>query len=98
MTPAGPRGFLPYARGTILRSTEDDYAKLCVAWQIVADRAMSGGEGAVYNLSGLERSLPVRDAADIYDDELSAAIYGERFNQLALTTWVALPTATIRCS
>ena len=84
MTPAESTDWVPYVRGTILRSTEDDYAKLRVAWQIVAKRLGSGGKDLVYNLSGLERSLPIQPGAEIYDDELSPALYGDRFNQLAL--------------
>ena len=33
---------LPYARGTILRSTEDDFTKLRQAWQIIRARIPEG--------------------------------------------------------
>jgi L-seryl-tRNA(Ser) seleniumtransferase len=76
---------LPYARGKIITSTQDDLAKLHVAWQLIAQRIQAHGPGAVFNLSGLERSFPA-EAEDrwLLDDELAPALYGERLTSLAL--------------
>jgi len=74
---------LPYARGKIVRSTEDDLAKLRTAWRYV--RARTQGEGQLFNFSGLVRSLPWRDAdMPYFDDELAPALYGERLREVAL--------------
>jgi L-seryl-tRNA(Ser) seleniumtransferase len=76
---------LPYARGEILRSTEDDFRKLQHAWRII-DRIMkTRGADAIYNFSGLERGLPLaaEDLA-IADDEIAPAVYFERFRRVAL--------------
>ena len=72
---------LPYARGEILRSTEDDFRKLERAQVVIARR----GVEAVFNFTGLERSLPLgADELALADDELAPALYGERFRTLAL--------------
>jgi L-seryl-tRNA(Ser) seleniumtransferase len=72
---------LPYARGEIVRSTEDDFRKLQRAQAVIARR----GSEAVFNFSGLERSLPLAaDELALADDELAPALYGERFRALAL--------------
>jgi L-seryl-tRNA(Ser) seleniumtransferase len=73
---------LPYARGSILGSTEDDFAKLRAAWPIVARRHE---EGTLFDFTGLRRSLELGDApASVLDDELAPALYSERLNELAL--------------
>jgi L-seryl-tRNA(Ser) seleniumtransferase len=70
---------LPYARGAILRGTEDDVAKLRTAWRILA------GNGHVFDLTGLERTLDLGDAPrEILHDELAAATYGDRLRELGL--------------
>jgi len=76
---------LPYARGTILRSTEDDFTKLRQAWQIIRSRIQKNGTDSVYNFTGLERGLHV-DPSDVpfLDDELAPALFGERLTELAL--------------
>jgi L-seryl-tRNA(Ser) seleniumtransferase len=72
---------LPYARGTILRSTEDDFRKLQRAQAVIARR----GVDAVFNFTGLERALPLAsDELAVADDELAPALYGARFRALAL--------------
>jgi L-seryl-tRNA(Ser) seleniumtransferase len=72
---------LPYARGAILRSTEDDVRKLRRAWRIIERR----GPGRVFNFTGLERSLGLRpEDLALADDELAPAVWGERFRDLAL--------------
>jgi L-seryl-tRNA(Ser) seleniumtransferase len=73
---------LPYVRGEILHSTADDVAKLHAAWRIVERRRY---EGALFNFSGLERSLDV-DARELenMDDDLAPALYGDRLIQIGL--------------
>ena len=74
---------LPYARGRIIRNTEDDIRKLRWAGRIIERRLASGA--GIFNFSGLERSLNL-DAKDLAwtDDELAPALYGDRFRTLAL--------------
>ncbi len=76
---------LPYARGTIVRSTDDDLRKLRHAWRLIEARIRKDGPEAVFNFTGLERGLRV-DPADLpfLDDELAPALYGERITALAL--------------
>ncbi|MBI3455339.1 MAG: hypothetical protein HY002_06085 [Candidatus Rokubacteria bacterium] len=76
---------LPYARGTIVASTEDDLRKLRHAWQIIAERVRKDGPEGVFNFTGLERGLRV-DPSDVpwLDDELAPALYGDRITALAL--------------
>jgi L-seryl-tRNA(Ser) seleniumtransferase len=76
---------LPYARGRILTSTEDDIAKLGRAWRIVERRIQKDGPESVFNFSGLERSLPLEaQELPFADDEIAPALYGERLRDLAL--------------
>ncbi len=76
---------LPYARGRILASTEDEFRKLQRAWRIIERRIREHGVGSVFNLSGLERGLPVvAEELPLSDDEIAPALYFERFNALAL--------------
>lgn len=78
---------LPYARGRILRSSEDDYRKLQTAWRVIAGRSRREGPAAIYNLSGLERSLPPEpaDQADLWaDDDLAPAYNLEKLVGLGL--------------
>jgi L-seryl-tRNA(Ser) seleniumtransferase len=76
---------LPYARGRILTSTEDDLAKLRRAWLIIGERIRKDGVESFFNFSGLERSLPL-EAGDLplADDEVAPALYGDRLGALAL--------------
>ena len=72
---------LPYARGKILASTEDDFAKLQVAWSLIRKR----GAGAIHIFTGLEHSLPLApEELQLADDEISPALYLERMKELAL--------------
>lgn len=74
---------LPYARGDIIRSTEDDLAKLQCARREVARRYTLGEP--LYDFSGLERSLRVEPATlPTMDDELAPALTGGRLSELAL--------------
>jgi L-seryl-tRNA(Ser) seleniumtransferase len=70
---------LPYVRGEILASTEDDLAKLRAAWRIIRNRD-------VFDFTGLERSLVLPETAPelLLHDELAPALYAERVTALAL--------------
>ena len=73
---------LPYARGRILRSTADDFAKLRHAWPLVERRTR---DGTLFNFTGLERGFVAPGVpAELLDDELGAALYWERLRALAL--------------
>jgi len=76
---------LPYARGRILSSTEDDLRKLQRAWAVIQRRFSERGPASIFNFSGLERALPL-GAAELpfCDDELAPALYGDRLRALAL--------------
>ena len=72
---------LPYARGRILATTEDDFRKLQRAWAIIRER----GPDAVFVFTGLEHSLPISsEELRFADDELAPALYFERLRSLAL--------------
>ena len=76
---------LPYARGSIIRSTEDDFVKLQRAHRVIERRIAAGGPEAIFNFSGLERGLPL-EASELAlaDDEVAPALVGERVRALAL--------------
>jgi L-seryl-tRNA(Ser) seleniumtransferase len=76
---------LPYARGSIVRSTEDDFVKLERARRVIERRIAARGRESIFNFSGLERSLPL-EASEIAvaDDELAPALTGARVRALAL--------------
>jgi L-seryl-tRNA(Ser) seleniumtransferase len=72
---------LPYARGRILATTEDDFRKLQRAWSIIRER----GPENVFIFTGLEHSLPMTgDELRFADDEIAPALYFERLRSLAL--------------
>ena len=76
---------LPYARGQILTSTEDDFRKFQEAWRHIAARVRTGGPEAIYNFSGLEHGLPLSpDELPIANDFVAPALYFDRFKQAAL--------------
>ncbi len=76
---------LPYARGAILRSTEDDLRKLERVWRLIRRNLRRDGPESVFNFSGLERSLPMEpEDLALADDELAPALHGERLKALAL--------------
>ena len=76
---------LPYARGKLITSTQDDIAKLRSAWKWIELRTAEQGEDAVFNLSGLERRLPCEtEDLGLLDDEIAPAIYDPRLTELAL--------------
>jgi L-seryl-tRNA(Ser) seleniumtransferase len=73
---------LPYARGRILATTEDDFRKLQRAWSIIRER----GQENVFIFTGLEHSLPMTgDELRFADDEIAPALCFERLRSLALT-------------
>ena len=73
---------LPYARGRILTTTEDDFRKLQRAWSIIRERRPEN----VFIFTGLEHSLPMTgDELRFADDEIAPALYFERLRSLALT-------------
>jgi L-seryl-tRNA(Ser) seleniumtransferase len=72
---------LSYARGEILRSTEDDFRKLQRAWSLIRER----GPGRIYIFTGLEHSLPLAaEELQFADDEIAPALCFERLRELAL--------------
>jgi L-seryl-tRNA(Ser) seleniumtransferase len=76
---------LPYARGRILTSTEDDFRKLRHAWRIIEARVKERGPDAVFNFSGLEHGLPLTpDELPIANDFVAPALYFDRFRAAAL--------------
>jgi L-seryl-tRNA(Ser) seleniumtransferase len=76
---------LPYARGQVIRSTEDDFRKLRRAWTVIGRRIRGRGRDAVYNLTGLERALPIDpEELALADDEIAPALYGDRLRRVAL--------------
>ena len=76
---------LPYARGQILTSTEDDFRKLQEAWRHIAARVQTSGPEAIYNFSGLEHGLPLSpDELPIANDFVAPALYFPQFKQAAL--------------
>jgi hypothetical protein len=58
---------LLYARGKILRSTEDDFQKLQLAWSLIRQR----GPLNIYISTGLEHAMPLApDDRQFLDDEI----------------------------
>jgi hypothetical protein len=76
---------LPYARGAIVRSTEDDFVKLERARRVIERRIATHGPESIFNFSGLERGMPL-EASEIAlaDDEVAPALTGERLRTLSL--------------
>ncbi len=76
---------LPYARGRILTSTEDDFRKLQQAWRYMAARLQGQGPEAMFNFSGLEHGLPLsEDELPMASDFMAPALYFDKFKQAAL--------------
>jgi len=71
---------LPYARGNVIASTEDDLTKIAQARALIA-RRLERGE-PVFNFTGLERGFHAGED-DAPDDELGPARHGPRLNALA---------------
>jgi L-seryl-tRNA(Ser) seleniumtransferase len=74
---------LPYARGSILNSGEAEFLKLAEARRHIRQRVLQGGREGIFDLSGLERGMQSSDQ-DVYSDELSAAMYWPRLQEVAL--------------
>ena len=76
---------VPYARGDILTSTEDDFRKFQQAWRHMEARMRAEGVEAIYNFSGLEHGLPLlAEELPIANDFMAPALYFEPFKQAAL--------------
>jgi L-seryl-tRNA(Ser) seleniumtransferase len=76
---------LPYARGRLLSTTEDDFRKLRHAWQIIRRRVRERGPESVHNFTGLDRTLVVDpEDAPFLNDEIAPALFFERFRELAV--------------
>jgi L-seryl-tRNA(Ser) seleniumtransferase len=76
---------LPYARGHILRHTEDDFRKCQQAWRHIAARVQAHSPDAVFNFSGLEHGLPLHaNELPIANDFVAPALYFDSFKQAAL--------------
>lgn len=76
---------LPYARGHILTTTDDDFRKFQQAWRHIAARVRTHGPEAIFNFSGLEHGLPLHaDELPIADDFIAPALYFDQFKQVAL--------------
>jgi L-seryl-tRNA(Ser) seleniumtransferase len=72
---------LSYARGKILRSTEDDFQKLQLAWSLIRER----GPQNIYIFTGLEHSMPLAaDDLEFADDEIGPALSYDRLKALTL--------------
>lgn len=71
---------LPYQRGDLVASTEDDYRKLRHAWHLMAEREYD----RIFNFSGLERSLVTTVESHLLDDELGPALFAGRMTSLIL--------------
>jgi L-seryl-tRNA(Ser) seleniumtransferase len=66
---------LPYARGQILASTEDDFRKLQHAWTVMRQRGVDN----LFIFTGLEHALPMTgEELLVADDEIAPALYFER--------------------
>jgi len=76
---------VPYARGAILTSVQDDFNKLRQAWRCIEARVAKGGPQSVYNFSGLEHGLPLEaNEIGIANDFVAPALYFEKFRTAAL--------------
>ena len=83
---------LSYARGEILRSTEDDFQKLQRAWSLIRER----GPGSTYVFTGLEHSLPLAaEELEFADDEIAPALSSSGSKSWRSTTSAALPKPTM---
>lgn len=72
---------LPYARGNILASTEDDFRKLELAWSLIRER----GPRNIYIFTGLDHAMPLSAAdLELADDEIGPALSFPRLRTLAL--------------
>jgi L-seryl-tRNA(Ser) seleniumtransferase len=84
-------GETPYAAGTVLRDTADHVTKLQEAWRVIRERHAAGLP--LYNVSGLERGLPLpKDAPRwMLDDEWAGALYIDELRDLGLAHFDGQP-------
>ncbi len=83
---------LPYARGRVVTSTEDDFRKLEQAQRVIHQRINEQGLASIFNFSGLDRALAVQtEDLPFLDDELAPALYAPRFRTLALAHLGGVP-------
>jgi L-seryl-tRNA(Ser) seleniumtransferase len=76
---------LPYARGEMLSSTEDDFRKCQQAWRYIATRVQEQGAESMFNFSGLEHGLPLQaEELSIANDFVAPALAFDSFRQAAL--------------
>jgi L-seryl-tRNA(Ser) seleniumtransferase len=76
---------LPYARGRIVASTEDDFRKLQQAWRLIEARVTRHGPDSIHNFSGLEHGLPLTpEELPLANDFVAPALYFDRFRAAAL--------------
>ena len=72
---------LPYARGNILASTEDDFRKLQLAWSLIREK----GPRNVFVFTGLDHKMPLAaDELEFADDEIGPALSFDRLKALTL--------------
>jgi hypothetical protein len=72
---------LPYGRGSVLATTEDDFRKLQRAWRLIRER----GADNVFVFTGLEHGLPITgEELRFADDEIAPALSFARLRSLAL--------------
>ncbi|MGV6874972.1 hypothetical protein ACUSIJ_20060 [Pseudochelatococcus sp. B33] len=76
---------LSYARGNILKGTEDDFRRLEQAWRFIGRNIQAGGAEANFVFTGLEHRLPMLpEDLPVADDEIAPGIFFERMKSLAL--------------
>ena len=76
---------LPYARGEILTSTEDDYRKIQHAGRIIERRIQKAGADGIFNFTGLEHGLPLQpEDLLLAHDQIAPALFDDRLRTLAL--------------
>jgi L-seryl-tRNA(Ser) seleniumtransferase len=79
---------LSYARGNILRRTEDDFQKLQLAWSLIRER----GPRNIYIFTGLEHAMPLAaEDLEFADDEIGPALSYDRLKALTLDHLGGLP-------
>ena len=87
---------LPYARGHILPSTEDDFRKLQEAWRHIATRVRTVDQ-RLFSIFRPRDGLPLSlDELPIANDFVAPALYFDRFKQAALEHFGGSPTARCR--
>jgi L-seryl-tRNA(Ser) seleniumtransferase len=79
---------LPYARGNILTSTEDDFQKLQRAWSLIREK----GPRKIFIFTGLEHRMPLAaEELEFADDEIGPALSFDRLKALTLEHLGGMP-------